>query len=175
MPPSVEPMVFAKEGDEEESEDTMDEGSVEEAEGSTDGEVRTDLSYVMPPGSPGGHIVDVIIWDRVIQELIHVSLVVSMPLLSACGRHSFCHHQPQSEGEEEDLMDRDGECYGLGPCDAGVAYTRLFRPFATPRLELNYTGKVDAQPTQERAEIEVEGGTFIMAYLREKQDSGGSQ
>ena len=55
-------MEFTKEEGGEEEEDTMDEGSIEEEEESTDGEeVRTDLSYIMPPGSPGGHMVNIFV------------------------------------------------------------------------------------------------------------------
>ena len=82
-------------GEEEKEEDAIDKGPVEEEEESTDGEeVRMDLSYVMPPGSLGGYIIDVVLWDRVIYNVVHVGPVVSTLSLSACGQYSFHHHQP---------------------------------------------------------------------------------
>ena len=63
MPLSIEPMEFAEEEEEEESTDRE--------------EVRTDLSYVTPPGSPGGHVFNVFLHDGVVHEVVHVGPVVT--------------------------------------------------------------------------------------------------
>ena len=88
----------------------MEFANEEEEEESTDKEeVRTDLSCITPPGSPGSHIIDIVVNNRVIHKVVHVGPVVSSLPLFACGQHSFHHHQPPSNRDEEDLTDRNGE------------------------------------------------------------------
>ena len=100
-----------EEEEEEEEEDTMDKGSVEEEEESTNREeVRIDLSYVTPPGSPGGHVINIVLCDRVIFDVVHVSLVISTLPFSACGQYSFHHHQPPLK-----TLTKDSVWVGVNP------------------------------------------------------------
>ena len=61
-----------------------------------------------------------------------------------------------------------------GPCDAGVAYTRLFRLLTTTRHQWDHIGTSQYSTYTRKSRDRWEEGMVVMPYHRGNWDSGGS-